>query len=128
MKIAFDPTTELHLLHPITGDKLYADSNQSKPSKPMIAVLYGKHTKEYKNALAKVLKSSSKKDDLNDAKNKGLKLLVACIKEFKNLDIETENGKLDPEDPLSVITDAFWIKDQIDGAIMDTENFIQASN
>ena len=122
MKIVFKDSTELQLVHPITDEPL-----EDSKGNPMLVEIFGKHTSTYKNALNKLLKASQKKGkkqaDLMDAQKQGMDLLVDCIGGFKNLDIETENGKLDPSNIRSVLEDCFWIKEQIDTAIMDLEAF-----
>ena len=126
MKIAFSESTEIQLVHPITEEPL-----EDTKGNPMMVEIFGKHTSAYKNALNKLLKASQKKgkkqSSLQEAQKQGLDLLCDCIGGFKNLEIETEDGKLDPNDIRSVLEDAFWIKDQVDSAIMDLENFTIAS-
>ena len=126
MKIAFAESTDLQLVHPITDEPLF-----NAKGDPMLVEVFGKHTSVYKNALNKLLKSSQKKGkkqaDLEEAQKQGLDLLCDCIGGFKDLEIETEDGKLDPSNIRSVLEDAFWIKDQVDSAIVDLENFTQAS-
>ena len=126
MKIAFKESTEFQLVHPITDEPL-----EDSKGNPMMVEIFGKHTSMYKNALNKLLKASQKRgkkqSDLNEAQKQGLDLLCDCIGGFINLEIETEDGKLDPNDIRSVLEDAFWIKDQVDSAIMDLENFTIAS-
>lgn len=122
MKIAFKESTEFQLAHPITDEPL-----ENAKGQPMMVEIYGKHTSVYKNAINKLLKSSQKNKksaDLQDAQKRGLDLLCDCVAGFKNLEIETENGPLDPNDVRGVLEGAFWIKDQIDSAIVDLENFI----
>ena len=122
MKIAFAESTELQLVHPITDEPL-----EDAKGNPMTVTVFGKHTSTYKNALNKLLKSSQKKGkkqtDLSEANEQGLTLLCDCIGGFKNLEIETENGKLDPSNIRSVLEDCFWIKSQIDEEVMNLEAF-----
>ena len=125
MKIAFNESTELQLIHPITDEPL-----ENSKGQPMMVEIFGKHTSVYKNALNKLLKSSQKNkkaNDLQDAQKRGLDLLCDCIGGFKNLEIETETGMLDPSNVRDVLEDAFWIKEQIDSAVVDLENFTMAS-
>ena len=125
MKIAFKALTELQLVHPVTDEPLV-----NSKGLPMIVEVYGKHTSVYKNALNTLLKSTQKNkktSDIQDAQKRGLDLLCECIGGFKNLEIETETGKLDPSCIRGVLEDAFWIKDQVDSAIVDLENFTMAS-
>jgi hypothetical protein len=127
MKIVFKDSTELQLVHPVTDELLVTEDK----GLPMLVEIFGKHTDIYKNALNKLLKASQKRGkkqtDLMDAQKQGLDLLCDCIGGFKNLEIETENGKLDPSNIRSVLEDCFWIKEQIDSAIMDLEAFTDNS-
>lgn len=126
MKVIFDETSELELRHPVTDEVL-----KDKKGNAMIAVIYGKHSAAYKNAhnnLVRELqkKGSKNKSSLEDAEEKSLNLIAACVKEFRNLHIEYADGKfLDPNDVLGTLKNAFWIKDQIDRAVFDLENFMQ---
>lgn len=130
MKIAFKETTDIHLKHPVTDEPLYCLASDGKPDKarPMLAVIYGKHTSVYKNAYTRLMKSfqlaGKKQVDAAETEKQAMELLVSCVDKFRNLDIETENGKLNPDNIESVLTDAFWIKNQIDRAIVDLENFM----
>jgi hypothetical protein len=131
MKIAFKETTDIQLKHPVTDEMLFCLTKDGKPdsTRPMVAVIYGKHTSAYKNAYNRLMKSFQKAGkkplDATETDKRALELLVSCVDKFKNLDIETENGKLDPNNIEAVLTDAFWIRDQIDRAIVDLENFTQ---
>ena len=125
MKIAFKESTDYQLLHPVTDEPLVDAKGE-----PMLVEIFGKHTSVYKNALNKLLKSSqsSKKTiSIEDSQSRGLDLLCECIGGFKNLDIETETGKLDPKNVRSVLEDAFWIREQVDAQIVNLENFTMAS-
>lgn len=129
MRIAFKEATEIHLTHPVTGEPLYCLNPDGTPdtSRPMVAIIYGKHTSVYKNAYTRLMKSFQKAGkrqiDAAEADKQAMDLLVSCVDRFRNLDIETENGKLNPDNIEAVLADAFWIKNQIDRAIVDLENF-----
>lgn len=130
MKIIFDQTSDLHIKHPITDEPLYLTDADGKPikDKPMIAKIYGKHTSEYKNAISSLMKKRSGKKNLSleESNNQNNELLAACVAGFKNLDIETEYGKLDPKNVVECFEKAFWLRDQVDSAVVDLENFMQA--
>ena len=125
MKIAFKESTDYQLLHPVTDEPLVDAKGE-----PMLVEIFGKHTSVYKNALNKHVKasqSSKKAASIEDAQSRGLDLLCDCIVGFKNLDIETATGNLDPKNVRSVLEDAFWIREQIDTQIVNLENFTIAS-
>ena len=123
MKIAFDQTTELQLKHPATDELL--DNGKGKP---MTVEIYGKHTSQYRNAVNELFKKRAEKDadDDIDTEAYGIELLARCVKGFKNLNIETETGPLDPDNIAECFEKAFWIKDQIDRAVVKLDLFIQA--
>lgn len=126
MKVIFDETSELQLRHPVTDEVL-----KDKKGNPMIAVIYGKHSSAYKNAHSNLVrelqkKGNKQKSSLEEAEEKSLNLIAACVKEFKNLNIEYADGQfLDANDIPGTLKNAFWIKDQIDKAVFDLENFMQ---
>lgn len=129
MKIIFNETTDLQLVHPITREPML-----DTKKKPMTVVIVGTQTSTYKNARDKIVRAAKGKANNKDIKNlslsemedKAIDMLVPCILEFKNLHVEYEDGKfLDSKDIKSVLVNAFWIKEQIDEAIADRENFIQ---
>jgi len=128
MKIIFKESSEVQLRHPVTDEPLFADAAGKKP---LIAEIYGKHTKAYKNAFTKMLRVDSKRNKTPSAQEtakRGMELLTACVVGFKNLEnLETENGKVDPTDIAGTLESVFWIKDQVDQAIVDLENFSEAS-
>ena len=124
MKIAFKESTELQLINPFTEEPL-----EDSKGKPMIAIVFGKHTPRYKNALNKLLKGSPKKaknqsdeEKFIEAQKQGLDLLCCCVGEFRDVNIETENGQLDPTDIRSML-EVEWIRSQIDTAIVETALF-----
>jgi hypothetical protein len=128
MLIAFSETAEYQLKHPSTDEPLV-----DKAGKPMIAVIYGKQSSQYKNAsnamLKKVKKHGNKKDvSLDDIENDAIELIAACVKEFKNLHIEYLPGEfLDPKDIQGTLTKAWWIREQLNKEIVNLSNFLMAS-
>lgn len=123
MKIIFDETSEYQLRHPITKEPL-----KDGKGRPMTVELYGKHTSVYKNAVNKMFKKREPGEELTseETRKQGTELLADCIKQFNNLNIEYADGKfLDTNDVVSVLENAFWIRQQVDTAIDDLENFLQ---
>lgn len=128
MKIAFSETTEYQLVHPVTDEPLV-----NSKGLPMVAVLHGKHTAAYKNIIAELHKRELKRNQkkaytVEESKERGTDILEACVESFKNLEIETENGPLDPKNIRGILSDVFWIREQIDSAIVDIEAFSQKPN
>lgn len=129
MKIIFNETTDLQLVHPFTKEPMF-----DKKNNPMTVVIVHTKTSTYKNARDKIVRAAKGKANNKDIKNlslsemedKAIDMLVPCILEFKNLQVEYEDGIfLDAKDVKSVLINSWWIKEQIDEAIADLENFIQ---
>jgi len=137
MKIIFNDTADLQLLHPVTKEPLSLGKG-----KPVVAIIYGTHTSAYINvvneakrdALNKRLASGDEEKseavtlaDIEKEQDNQLDFLCACVKGFKNLEIETENGKLDPNDIRGVLSKTHWIKNQIDLAVVKDDLFLQGA-
>lgn len=127
--LALKDTTTLHLLHPVTQDKLYADDEEKKP---VTIELYGTSSKQYRNAtnamqnrqLARQRKKESIKAD--ELREEAVKLLVACSASATNLAIDGEEvgneasfRKLYSDPRFS------WVKDQVDEALGDVSRFLE---
>lgn len=122
MRIAFNETTELQLKHPVTGQDLI-----NSKDKPMIAVIFGKHTSAFQDVMDAMKENQEKDLTPQETRIEAVKLLSKCVKEFKNIEIETENGAVDGKDNQSCLG-VFWIKEQVDSGVMDKELFLQPSN
>ncbi len=128
-QLALKDTTTLHLTHPGTGEKLYADPEQTKP---LEVILRGQASKEYRAALKALQnralarqhkKEKVKSDDLEDER---LRLLVAATAGFNNLMLD---GKpLDNEVAYRALyADGrySWLRDQVDEATADYSRFLE---
>lgn len=127
MLIGFNETAEYTLKHPITGKDL-----KDKKGNPMVAVIYGKQSSQYKNASAAMIRAVKEKneegEESTDVETASIKLIASCVKEFKNLSIEYEEGKyLDPNNIEETLQIAFWIKDQLNREIVNLSNFSMVS-
>lgn len=134
MKIIFEETSRLQIVHPITEEPLEASKG-----KPMEVEFYGKHTATFKAADLARRRSAAKRingknlkkmmtsalDDNESSEADDLRLLTSCVVAFHNMDeLETENGKIDPKDISGTLDTVFWIRDQVDAGIADLENFM----
>ncbi len=117
-------TTRVHLSD-ATGEKLYDENGN-----PAQLEIFGKASKQYKNALAELSRKSLARKgkpqpfSVNVADN--IDLLVAITKAAYNFDVG--NGPLTtPDDFKALYSDAslFFIKDQAQEALEDNGNFTQ---
>jgi hypothetical protein len=124
--LAIQESTVLHLTHPATGDKLYADKNQKKPVTITIA---STSSKAYRQAVTAMhnrkLKRGKKQMSADESREEGIALLTAICIDSSELSYqgnpvktETDFRALLSDDKLS------WIKEQVDVALGDVENFI----
>lgn len=119
-------TFELHLLHPITDEPLFADADKTEPVK---ISLYGTSSKQFRNAsLANqnaYIKRGKKPLTAEGVQASRVDLLVACSDKAINL---TYNGAAidDASTFRSLYSDPQfeWLKDQCDAAIGEISNFL----
>lgn len=127
--IALKDTTELHLRHPVTGDKLYSDAEGTKA---VTITLYGSASKQYRSAVSAMqnrsLRRQAKKEKTSAEvlKEEGTELLVACSATSSELTNDGSPVK-DPSDFRTLYSDPkySWIKDQVDEALGDASNFLE---
>lgn len=125
MKIGFNQTHDLHLLHPVTDEPLFADEANKKP---MIAVIYGSHTKQYRKYINEIVNIQSNEEMSEDDKlDRKIELTAGLVKEFKNLDITNENDiTFDGKDILGALDALHWVFTQVNLAVPETKLFYQA--
>lgn len=121
MRIAFTETTVLKLKHPITEKPLINSKGES-----MSAVIYGRHTPIFQDVMDEMKINQEKELSAEDNRKEALKLLSLCVSEFRNIELETESGVIDGASIESCLG-VFWIKEQIDSAVMDRELFLEPS-
>jgi hypothetical protein len=127
--LKLSPTSALHLRHPVTDVPLYAD--EDKKAKPVIANLYGKASKQYREALHnlqnKRLTQKSRKETAENLESDNVEFLTACTKSIDNLTVE---GKA--VDTVEVIRQLFseagysWVKEQIDEHLGQNASFLKS--
>lgn len=119
-------TVELQLRHPVTDELLFADEAKTKP---VLVVLYGSSSKQYRNAITAMqnrsLKRGKKVVSAEVMREEGIELLVACSEKTVNLSYK---GKpVDNDDAFREIYSdpAYsWLKDQVDTGLGDVANFL----
>lgn len=120
-------TVEVTLLHPRTLEVITNDDKT-----PMTITLYAPHSKQYKatihNQTNKRLKQAQSKrgfdmtaEDLEEAT---LELLAKVTKEW-NITFGGENPKLTVSKAKEIYSDVFWIKDQIEGGLSNSLDFMK---
>lgn len=127
--MALAPDYELHLKHPVTGEKLYADKDEKDP---VVVMLYGSASKQYRNAVTAMQTRQMRRDQKKEKANaeiineEGVELLVACSAGSKNLSIEGK-AVTSAEDFRKLYSDPklSWVRAQVDAAIADVGNFLK---
>jgi hypothetical protein len=121
-------TTELHLLHPVTGEKLFADAEKKKP---VIASIYGSSSKQYQTYMLAMqnrhLQAGKKVTKAELLKEEGIELLVTCSISISNMEL-SKGVLIDNADAFrKVYSDAgySWLKEQVDSAIGEASNFLE---
>lgn len=125
--LAIPETTELHLVHPVTQELLYADAAQTKA---VVIVLYGQSSRKYRAAVSamqnRALKRGKKQATAEQMQEEGVELLVACSEKAVNLDFD---GKpIDtPEAFRKLYSDPayLWLREQVDSALAEVSNFLK---
>jgi hypothetical protein len=126
--LALKDTFQLQLKHPVTDELLWADKDQTLPVAVMI---YGTSSKQYRNALTAMqnrsLKRGKKPLTAEQMRDEGVSLLVACSDsalnfKYKGAEVDTPEAF----DSLYKDPQFSWLKDQVDAALGDVANFLEA--
>jgi hypothetical protein len=124
--LSIKESTVIHLTHPATGEKLYADDKNKEPVTVTVASTSSRDYRVAVNAMHnRAIKRGNKKLTAEQQKEESIELLVACCLDSENLSVGGEPVKTDAafrellaDDHLS------WIKQQIDEALGTVELFI----
>lgn len=125
--LALADTFTLHLKHPVTGEKLYADEKQEQA---VTITIYGTSSKKYRNAVTamqnrQLRRKAKDKASAEDLQEEGIGLMVACSASSENLAIDGEEVKTEAQFRKLYSDPRFsWIKDQVDEALADVSNFL----
>ena len=129
--LALKDTFTLKLKHPVTQELLLVDGDEDKP----VAIeLYGTASKQYRNAISamqtRALRRNAKKEkpSADQIKEESVSLLVACSAGSKNLAVDGVVHAGDADSFKTLYSDArySWIKEQVDEALGDIGNFLEA--
>lgn len=121
-------TTEFQLVHPVSGEKLFADAEKKKP---VMASIYGSSSKQYQTYMLAMqnrhLQAGKKVTKAELLKEEGIELLVACSISISNIEL-AKGVPVDNADAFrKIYSDAgwSWIKEQVDAAIGEASNFLE---
>ena len=124
--LAVKDTTLLQLRHPETDELLWADDEQTKP----VGIhIFGKSSKEYRNAFNARMNRQFKrgKQTLSAEKlqEENIEMLVACSDKAENLELDGKTFTTSEDFRSLYINPAFdWIKTQVDAGIEDVGSFL----
>lgn len=127
-------TFDLHLRHPVTEELLYATdaSGETDLTKPVKITLYSTSSKQYRTAINAMqnrqLKRGKKQASAEVMREEGIELLVACSDSATNLSLDGTTAINNADAFRTLYSDAGfdWLKGQVDTALGDVANFIQA--
>lgn len=124
--LSIKESTVVHLTHPATGEKLYADDAQKLPVTVTVASTSSREYRLAVNAMHnRSIKRGNKKLTAEQQKEEGIELLVACCLDSANLAYDGEAVKSDSAFRALLSDDSMsWIKGQIDEALGTVELFI----
>lgn len=124
--LALKDTVTLQLKHPVTEELLVTDKGEA-----VSIVLYGSSSKQYRNAITamqnRALKRGKKVPTAEEMREESVRVLVACSE--KAINLSYKGAPLDnPEAFRDLYNDASfsWLKDQVDAALGDVSNFLEA--
>lgn len=125
--LAITDSTTVHLLHPATEEKLYADAEQKLPITITIA---STASRQYRKAVAAMqnrrIQRGNKKETAERQKEEGIELLTACCISSDNLNYKGSAVKTEADFRALLSDDGMsWIKAQVDEALGNVELFIK---
>ena len=116
-------TVDVPIVHPATLEPLTNDDKS-----PMTITMYAPHSKEYKAAVHaqtnKRLKSKNLEVTAELLEETTLELLATATKEW-NITFDGEQPKCTKAKAKSIYTEVFWLRDQIEGAISNSLDFMK---
>ena len=127
--LAIQESTVLHLTHPATGEKLYAD----KDGKEAITVTVAStSSRAYRSAVSamhnRTLKRGNKKQSAEAQKEEGIELLTSCCVTSDNLVYNGAPVKTSADFRALLSDDKMsWVKSQVDETLGNVELFIAES-
>lgn len=125
--LAIQDSTVVHLVHPATEEKLYADKDQKEAITITVA---STASRAYRQAVAAMqnrrIKRGNKKDTAEQQKEEGIELLTSCCITSDNLKYKGHAVKTESEFRELLSDDGMsWVKNQVDEALGNVELFIK---
>lgn len=125
--IDFNDTAILQLVHPVTGEDLYADEDNEIP---MTVEIYGTESAMYQQALNEsnnaMLARRGGEQTAEQAFSAALELLSKLTVSFN--DIDFGDGLLDVKNAKNEYRKTSWFKDQVDKGISRKKLFLKTSS
>lgn len=127
--LSIQESTILHLVHPATEEKLYADKEQKKAVTITVASTSSRAYRQAVNAMQnRRIKRGNKKDTAEQQKEEGIELLVSCCISSDNLVYNGVPVKTDADFRALLSDDKMsWVKNQVDECLGNVELFIEKS-
>jgi hypothetical protein len=124
--LAIQESTVLHLTHPATGEKLYADKAEKNAITVTIASTSSRAYRQAVNAMHnRSLKRGNKKATAEQQKEEGIELLTSCCVSADNLVYNGAAVKTEADFRALLSDDKMsWVKNQIDETLGNVELFI----
>lgn len=124
--LAIQESTVVHLTHPATDAKLYADAAGKEAITITVASTSSRAYRQAVNAMNnRALKRGNKKATAEQQRDEGIELLTACCISSENLVHNGSPVNTDAAFRALLGDDKFsWIKNQVDEALGNVELFI----
>ncbi len=124
--LAIQDSTVLHLTHPATDEKLYADKERTKAITITLGSTSSRAYRQAVNAMQnRALKRGNKKVTAEQNKEEGIELLTAVCLGSENLVFNGKPVKSESDFRAILSDDKFsWVKQQVDEALGDVDRFI----
>lgn len=120
---AADEGAELHLEHPVTGEKLYTEDGEKISIR-----LVGMDSTKYRRAMSRIASKNmgkrQKQRSIEKAEQEGAELLAACTVGWQNI-VVGEPLEHSEEAAYDLYVGQRWIREQVDEFVADRANFFQ---
>ncbi len=125
--LSIQESTVVHLLHPDTEEKLYADKDEKEPITITVA---STASRQYRKAVAAMqnrrIQRGNKKETAERQKEEGIELLTACCISSENLKYKGDDVKTEADFRALLSDDGLsWVKSQVDEALGNVGLFIK---
>lgn len=124
--LAIQDSTVVTLTHPVSGETLYVDKDNKEAITITVASTSSRAYRTAVNAMNnRSLKRGNKKATAQEQREEGIALLTACCVTSENLKYKGSLVKDEADFRALLSDDKFsWIKNQVDEALGNVENFI----